>query len=124
MVAATRLQNKYKSAPKLDLQAKKRQVGELLEELARDTKCSIVKERSNRDELLFEIVYGLVSWLKVIWSVVYEYNVQFATAHACLVFVSDALTQLSETSTLGGYVLPLIYDSTLKSNLTDASVLS
>ncbi|KDR74299.1 hypothetical protein GALMADRAFT_250097 [Galerina marginata CBS 339.88] len=100
--AATRLQKKYKEIPTLDLKAKRKQITALLEELARDAKVSFVKERSNRDELLSEILHSLVSWLNRIWSVVYEYNVNFLVAHSCLVFVADALIRLSESSTLGG----------------------
>lgn len=102
MTAATQLQKKHKQIPKLDLPVKRRQISDLLVDLGRDAKTSLIKERSNRDELLSEIFHGLVTWLNVIWSVVYEYNVQFYVAHACLVFVAQALVQLSETSTLGG----------------------
>lgn len=96
------MQSKYSKAPELDLRAKKRQIGALLEDLAKDAKIAIVPERSHRDELLAEIVHSLLSWLNVIWSVVYEHNVQFVTAHRCLLFVAEALIQLSERSTLGG----------------------
>lgn len=64
----------------------------------------MIKERSNRDELLSEIVHSLVSWLNDIWSVVYEYNAHFFIAHTCLLFTADALSQLSESATLGGCV--------------------
>lgn len=104
MLAAIRLQTKYSKAPKLDLRAKKKQIVGLLEDLARDAKTAIVPERSNRDELLSEIIHGLISWLNAIWSVVYEHNVQFITAHRCLLFVAEALVQLSERSSLGGRV--------------------
>lgn len=107
MLAATRLQTKYSKTPVLDLRAKKKQISELLEALAKDAKVAFVSERSHRDELLSEIVHGLLSWLDVIWTVVYEHNVQFAAAHRCLLFVAEALVQLSERSTLGGCVLTL-----------------
>jgi hypothetical protein len=102
VTAATQLQRKYKQVPKLDLLVKRRQIADLIVDLARDAKTSLIKERSNRDELLSEIFHGLVGWLDVIWTVVYEHNVQFAAAHTCLIFVADTLIQLSETSTLGG----------------------
>jgi hypothetical protein len=102
MLAAMRLQRKYNGAPKLDIRAKKKQIHKLLNELARDAKISFIKERSNREELLTEIVHSLMNWLNDIWSIVYEHNVNFALAHTCLLFTSDALVQLAETSTLGG----------------------
>jgi hypothetical protein len=73
----------------------------LLNELTRDAKMSFIKERSNRDELLAEIIHSLVSWLNDIWSVVYENHVNFLLAHTCLLFVADALVQLAEVSILG-----------------------
>ncbi|KAF9530956.1 hypothetical protein CPB83DRAFT_892227 [Crepidotus variabilis] len=117
ITAATRLQTKYEKAPQLDLRSKRKQIGDLLDELARDAKTSMIKERSNRDELLSEIVHSLVSWLNDIWSVVYEHNAHFLTAHTCLLFTADALAQLSESSTLGGCkcsVMNLPVEFTLK----------
>lgn len=102
--AATRLQRKYNDAPKLDLRAKRKQIDSLIDELARDAKNSFIKERSNREELLSEIVHCLVSWLNDVWSLVYEHNVNFMVAHNCLIFVAEALMQLSENSALGGFV--------------------
>ncbi|KAJ3513372.1 hypothetical protein NLJ89_g2993 [Agrocybe chaxingu] len=100
--AAARLQTKYKKAPKLDLRRKRKQINDLLDDLARDAKVSFIKERSNREELLSEIVDSLVSWLNDIWISVYEYNINFLVAHSCLLFVADALAQLADSSTLGG----------------------
>lgn len=102
--AATRLQRKYQEAPTLDLRAKKRQINGLLDQVIRDAKISFIKERSNREELLSEIIHSLTGWLNDIWTVVYVHCVNFDIAHQCLVFVADALAQLSETSSLGGYV--------------------
>ncbi|CAA7269169.1 unnamed protein product [Cyclocybe aegerita] len=100
--AATRLQTRYKNAPKLDLRGKRKQINDLLDDLGRDAKVSFIKERSNREELLSELVDSLVSWLNDIWISVYEYNVNFLVAHSCLLFVADALAQLADSSTLGG----------------------
>jgi len=125
MLAATRLQTKYSKTPVLNLRAKKKQIGELLEDIAKDAKIAIVPERSNREELLSEIVHGLLSWLNVIWSVVYEHNVQFTTAHRCLLFVAEALVQLSERSTLGGCVFSFVANhESADFKFTAASVLS
>ncbi|KAF8954252.1 hypothetical protein BDZ97DRAFT_492351 [Flammula alnicola] len=117
LAAATRLQRKFNDAPKLDLRSKRKEITSLLDELTRDAKISFIKERSNRDELLSEVVHSLVSWLNDIWSIVYEYNVNFLLAHTCLLFVADALAQLSESSSLGGCkcsVMNLPVDFTLR----------
>ncbi|KAF8164753.1 hypothetical protein B0H34DRAFT_209831 [Crassisporium funariophilum] len=107
MTAATQLQAKYKKIPKLDLKTKRVEISWLLDELNRDSKASFIKERSNRDEILLEIIDSLVSWLNDIWVVVYEHNVNFSLAHACLLFTSDILDQLSESSAFGGCKCPL-----------------
>ncbi|KIM42733.1 hypothetical protein M413DRAFT_444401 [Hebeloma cylindrosporum] len=117
IAAATRLQKKYAEVPKLDLRVKREQITHLLNELTRDAKMSFIKERSNRDELLAEIIHSLVSWLNDIWKVVYENHVNFLLAHTCLLFVADALAQLAEVSILGQCkcsVLNLPVDFSLK----------
>ncbi|KAJ7165591.1 hypothetical protein C8R43DRAFT_986949 [Mycena crocata] len=101
--SAKLLQNRNSNIPALDLKGKKKEINGLLEELARDTKRAIVRERSNRDELLAEIVDSVVNWLNDIWTVVYEYNVLFEEAHACLLFVADVLNTLNSTPGLGGH---------------------
>ncbi|KAF8806817.1 hypothetical protein BYT27DRAFT_7167004 [Phlegmacium glaucopus] len=100
--AVTRAQEKYKSVPKLDLRAKRKEIAKLLDELAKDAKTSFIKERSNRNEILEEIIDSLVDWLNDIWTVVYEHHVNFSLAHACLLFVTEALGQLSGSAALGG----------------------
>ncbi|KAF9040696.1 hypothetical protein BJ165DRAFT_1350932 [Panaeolus papilionaceus] len=100
--AATSLRTQYSKAPKLELRKKRQQITMLMDELARDAKVSFIKERSNRDELLTEIIHTLVTWLNDIWSAAYEHHVNFALAHTCLVFVGDAMIQLQENASLGG----------------------
>jgi len=81
---------------------KRIQISSLFDELLRDSKTSFIKERSNRDELLAEVVHSLTNWLNDIWSVVYEHNINYIAAHTCLLFVADVLTQLSDNSSIGG----------------------
>lgn len=102
LAAATRLQARHKNVPTLDLRTKRKQVNALMDELNRDAKSAFIKERSNRDELLFELIDSLTSWLNAIWSVAYEHNVNFVHAHSCLLFVADVFTQLFESAGHGG----------------------
>ncbi|KAF9475270.1 hypothetical protein BDN70DRAFT_865145 [Pholiota conissans] len=102
LTTATSLKRKFDEAPKLDLRAKRNEIAMLLDELMRDAKSSFIKERSNREELLSEIVDTLVGWLNPIWSTVYEHRIRFLHAHNCLVFVTDALAQLADNSSIGG----------------------
>ncbi|KAJ7083117.1 hypothetical protein B0H15DRAFT_428259 [Mycena belliarum] len=96
------LRSQYSSIPVLDLKAKKKEINGLLDELARDGKRAITRERSNREELLAEIVESIVSWLNDIWSVVYEYNASFDEAHDCLLYVAEVLNILSSIPGMGG----------------------
>ena len=105
LAAVTRVQKKYRNVPKLDLRAKRKEVTWLLDELAKDAKISFIKERSTRSEILEEIIDSLLDWLNDIWSVVYEHNVNFSLAHSCLIFVAEALGQLSGSTALGGCVI-------------------
>jgi hypothetical protein len=100
--ASRRLKSRYVGLPKLDLKAKQVELDGLLNELLRDAKRRSLKDRSNRDALLIEAVDSLAEWLTDIWSVVYEYRVDFSIAHACLLFTAEALNRITDIR--GGYV--------------------
>ncbi|KAF7354668.1 hypothetical protein MSAN_01380500 [Mycena sanguinolenta] len=97
------LESKYGGIPTLDLKGKKRELYGLLDELSRDSKRAIVRERSNREELLVEIVDSMLNWLNDIWTVVYEYNAHFDDAHSCLLFVAEVLNTLKSIPRMGGH---------------------
>lgn len=90
--------------PPLNLKAKKAEIAALLLELARDSKRSLIKERSRREQLIAEAVRGLTHWLNDIWKVVYEFRTNFRLAHTCLLFACDALDQIGNSC--GGHVAP------------------
>src|ERR1700728_5505941 len=69
--SATRLQTRFARIPALDLKAKEKEINVILDELRRDSKRSLVKEPSNKDELLAEAIDSLINWVNKIWSVVY-----------------------------------------------------
>ncbi|KAJ6473211.1 hypothetical protein C8R45DRAFT_874442 [Mycena sanguinolenta] len=97
------LESKYGGIPALDLKGKKKELYGLLDELSRDSKRAIVRERSNREELLVEIVDSMLNWLNDIWTVVYEYNAHFDDAHSCLLFVAEVLNTLKSIPRMGGH---------------------
>ncbi|RDB20271.1 Bifunctional epoxide hydrolase 2 [Hypsizygus marmoreus] len=99
---AAELQTRRRNMPLLDLKGKRKEVSYLMGALNRDSKISIIKERSNRDELLTEIMETMVEWLSDIWSVVYEYNENYLQAHACLMFTGEVLSSLSDIQGFGG----------------------
>jgi hypothetical protein len=101
----TRLQSSYTSIPALDLPAKKRELESLLDELARDAKLAFIKDRSNRQELLEEVVSSLTDWLNDVWSVVFEFRTGFMLAHECLLFVTTTLRRIGNAP--GGLVSPI-----------------
>ncbi len=110
---ASRFRKRHSLIPLLDLQGKKKEINGLLADLTRDAKCSFVKDRSNRDELLTEIIDSISVWLSTIWVVIYEHCVHFRQAHQCLLFIADVLERLDDGSRVGGYVLPVLRDSCL-----------
>lgn len=76
----------HRNVPNIDLQAKKIEVNGLLDELSKDSKCSFVKDRSNRETLLSEVVESIAEWLNDIWSLVFEYGLDFTRGHSALLF--------------------------------------
>ncbi|KAJ7886171.1 hypothetical protein B0H14DRAFT_3082191 [Mycena olivaceomarginata] len=90
--SVTHLQSKYGGIPTLDLKGKKKELYGLLDDLARDSKRAI-------------IVDSMLNWLNDIWTVVYEYNVNFDQAHACLLFVAEILSTLNSIPKMGGCTL-------------------
>ncbi|KAJ6615540.1 hypothetical protein B0H10DRAFT_2040928 [Mycena sp. CBHHK59/15] len=102
MQSSNLLQKRYADIPYLDFKGKKKEINSLLDELARDSKRAFVRERSNRDELLAEIIDSILSWLNDIWTVVYTYNVLFEEAHACLLYIAEVLNTLNNTPGIGG----------------------
>lgn len=77
----------------------------LLDALIRDSKCAFIKERSNRDEIMHEILDTLVTWVSDIWTVVYEHQVHFREAHNCLLIAASIVGQISTIpSPMGGQV--------------------
>ncbi|KAK0490307.1 hypothetical protein IW261DRAFT_6296 [Armillaria novae-zelandiae] len=99
---ASRFRKRHSLIPLLDLQGKKKEINGLLADLTRNAKCSLVKDRSNRDELLIEIIDSISAWLSTIWVVVYEHCVHFRLAHQCLLFITDVLERLGDVSRVGG----------------------
>ncbi|KAG8218068.1 hypothetical protein J3R82DRAFT_3570 [Butyriboletus roseoflavus] len=91
---ATELQRRYARMPSLNLKAKKAEIATLMLELSRDSRRSLIKERSRREQLLSEAVDSLVQWLNDIWKVAYEFRTNFTLAHTCLLFARDVLDQI------------------------------
>lgn len=101
--AATRNSNRLKNAPVLDIKAKRAELVDLLDELQRDGKRSFMKERSNFNEILHEIVDSLTNWMGSIWSTAFEYRTNFALVHECLMLISRTLERV--TAPRAWYVL-------------------
>ncbi|KAF9457239.1 hypothetical protein BDZ94DRAFT_1314371 [Collybia nuda] len=93
--AAQNQKESLRSIPTLDVKDKRKEIRTLLDALNQDAKISIIRERSNREELLVELADSLTSWLPDIWKVVYEYNVNYLESHMCLLFVAEVVSQLA-----------------------------
>ncbi|KAF8121420.1 hypothetical protein EV363DRAFT_1421354 [Boletus edulis] len=100
--SATEMQQRFARMPALNPKAKKAEIASLLLELSRDSKRSVIKERSRKEQLLSEAIDSLVQWLNDIWKVVYEFRTNYKVAHACLLFACDALDRIGNDC--GGHV--------------------
>jgi hypothetical protein len=94
--AASRLQDRYAGVPILDLKGKHKEFDCLLDEIRRESKRAIVKDRSNKEEILEEAIDSLITWLNDIWGFVYEYNVNFELAHKCLLYCHGLLSEIGQ----------------------------
>jgi hypothetical protein len=94
---ASRSYNRIKPAPLLDLPSKRRELTRLLEELERDAKRAFMKERSNVEEILYEIVDSLTNWIGDIWTTAFEYRIHFSLVHDCLLFTVGILDRIAKT---------------------------
>ncbi|KAG6890666.1 hypothetical protein C0992_013338 [Termitomyces sp. T32_za158] len=94
--SAVEARARFRAMPRLDLKGKKKEVNGLMDALNLDAKLAITRDRSNRDELLTEVVDSLTSWLNDIWSVAYEFHDNYHLAHVCLLFTVDVASTLSE----------------------------
>lgn len=93
-VAAKR-EKRYAGMPKLEHDSWAIELNDLLLELDKDQKLSLLKDRSRRDEIIGEMVDSMIGWMNDIWSVVYEYQTNFALAHRCLLLVARTISTLS-----------------------------
>lgn len=101
--SALQVHTRHQNVPKLDLRGKRKEVNALLDLLNREVKLSaMLGDRSRREEIISEIIQSLTGWLNDVWSAFYEHRVQYAQAHACLLFVSEVVGQLDTTPTPGG----------------------
>ncbi|GLB45926.1 hypothetical protein LshimejAT787_3900020 [Lyophyllum shimeji] len=99
---AEEYQTRLRSRPRIDLKNKQKEVNGLLDALNKDSKVTITKESSNREELLAEVVDSLTGWLSDIWSTVYEFREHYSLAHACLLFAADVSSSLVDMPVPGG----------------------
>ena len=99
VTVASQLKTSLVGKPVLDYEAKQAEINSLLRELEIDSKCSCLKkERSKRDQLLEEMISSLTDWMNDIWSVVYEYHVEFALAHNCLMLAAETIETMIKTN--------------------------
>ncbi|KAG5351744.1 hypothetical protein C0989_005041 [Termitomyces sp. Mn162] len=99
--AAMEIRSRFRTMPRLDLKGKKKEVNGLMDALNLDTKLAATRDRSNREELLTEVVDSLTSWLNDIWSVAYEFHDNYHLAHVCLLFTADVASTLVEIPGIG-----------------------
>ena len=90
--AAKEMQTHLMGIPKLDYNALRTELEQLLNDIERDRKqAQYIKERSVREKLFEETIDSLSTWVNDIWSVIFEYQTNFHLAHQCLLFAADIL---------------------------------
>jgi hypothetical protein len=105
--AAKRSQSRYDGVPDVNLRKKRREMQTLMFMLAKDEKTGFTRERSNREEILQEAVLSISGWVSKIWTMVYEYRVNFELAHECLMYALKTLEMLEESPALGEFVFSI-----------------
>ena len=93
--AAKEMQALFMGIPKLDYNALRTELEQLLNDIERDRKQSqYIKERSAREKLFEETIDSLSTWVNDIWSVIFEYQTNFHLAHRCLLLAAEVLGRM------------------------------
>ncbi|XP_006460445.1 hypothetical protein AGABI2DRAFT_203499 [Agaricus bisporus var. bisporus H97] len=99
--AVKRSRSRYEGIPGVNLKKKKREMQTLILMLVKDEKIGFTRERSNREEILQEAVLSISGWVSQIWTMVYEYRVNFELAHECLIYALKSVSMLEESPAVG-----------------------
>jgi len=105
--AALQAQTKYENIPTLDIRVKERQVGDLLDQLHKESKMYGFTDQTHREEIMSEVVHSLTRWLNDVWSTYYERHDQYRHAHRCLIYVARSLLELEGVPNPSGCVASL-----------------
>jgi hypothetical protein len=93
--AAKEMQTLFMGIPKLDYDALRTELEQLLNDIERDRKqAQYIKERSAREKLFEETIDSLSTWVNDIWSVIFEYQTNFHLAHQCLLLAAEILSRM------------------------------
>jgi hypothetical protein len=93
--AAKEIQTLFMGIPKLDYNALRTELEQLLNDIELDRKqCQYIKGRSAREKLFEETIDSLSTWVNDIWSVIFEYQTNFHLAHQCLLFAAEILGRM------------------------------
>jgi len=93
--AAKEMQTHFMGIPKLDYNAMRTELEQLLNDIERDQKqAQYIKERSAREKLFEETIDSLSTWVNDIWSVIFEYQTNFRLAHQCLLLAAEILSRM------------------------------
>jgi hypothetical protein len=93
--AAKEMQTLFMGIPKLDYNAMRTELEQLLIDIELDRKqTQYIKERSVREKLFEEVIDSLSTWVNDIWSVIFEYQTNFHLAHQCLLLAAEILGRM------------------------------
>ncbi|KAL5488473.1 hypothetical protein ACEPAI_6591 [Sanghuangporus weigelae] len=85
--------------PQVDVAAKKKEIESLLDELSREAKISPRSSGNKYDMVILEIIESIVQWLNELWSLAFEFGLDFPRVHACLL---TSMSTLDEVQSMKG----------------------
>ncbi|KAL5512179.1 hypothetical protein ACEPAG_3464 [Sanghuangporus baumii] len=101
IASARRVAKKAHHIPQVDVAAKKREIEGLLDELSRETKIYPRSSETKYDMIILEIIESVVQWLNELWSLAFEFGLDFPRVHTCLLTSMSTLDEVQSMKGVG-----------------------
>ncbi|KAL5508679.1 hypothetical protein ACEPAH_6300 [Sanghuangporus vaninii] len=101
IASARRIAKKAHHIPQVDVAAKKKEIESLLGELSREAKFIPRSSGDKYDIMFLEIIESVAQWLNELWSLAFEFGLDFPHVHACLLASMSILDQVQSMKGTG-----------------------
>ncbi|KAL5530848.1 hypothetical protein ACEPAF_7106 [Sanghuangporus sanghuang] len=101
IASARRIAKKAHHIPQVDVAAKKKEIEGLLDELSREAKFTPRSSGNKYDIMFLEIIESVAQWLNELWSLAFEFGLDFPRVHACLLMSMSILDQVQSMKGTG-----------------------